>query len=108
MTTNSAGRWIAVDFDLPLRSKVQRRAATQFRNWLVDFGYQPLHGNLYVRYFPHQTKLITETNRLIAGVPDKGSVVITDVTENIMRRSKHLRDGDAYDPPSVSELLVVY
>jgi CRISPR-associated protein Cas2 len=32
--------WILVMFDLPVGTKPERRAATRFRNYLLDEGYE--------------------------------------------------------------------
>ncbi|MCX5620103.1 CRISPR-associated endonuclease Cas2 [Bombella pollinis] len=33
--------WLMIFFDLPVRTKLQRRQATQFRNFLRDDGFTP-------------------------------------------------------------------
>lgn len=36
---DSGGMWCLVMFDLPVKTKVERHAATVFRNMLLDMGY---------------------------------------------------------------------
>ena len=36
---DSGGMWCLVMFDLPVKTKRQRHAATVFRNMLLDMGY---------------------------------------------------------------------
>lgn len=41
--------WILVAFDLPVLSKKQRKAATGFRQWLLDDGFHMLQFSVYAR-----------------------------------------------------------
>ncbi|MDR3360453.1 MAG: CRISPR-associated endonuclease Cas2, partial [Bifidobacteriaceae bacterium] len=44
--------WNLVMFDLPVKTKLQRTAATMFRNMLLDLGYERVQLSVYVRYLP--------------------------------------------------------
>lgn len=41
--------WLIVMFDLPTDTKEERRAATKFRNNLLDLGYLMLQYSVYVK-----------------------------------------------------------
>jgi len=41
--------WIIVFFDLPVKKPAQRRAATQFRKFLLKDGYIMLQYSVYAR-----------------------------------------------------------
>ncbi len=41
--------WLVVTFDLPVIAKKQRKAATDFRNFLLDDGYQMVQFSVYAR-----------------------------------------------------------
>ena len=41
--------WMIVAFDLPVVEKEQRKAATRFRKFLLDDGYQMLQFSVYAR-----------------------------------------------------------
>ena len=108
MMSTAGGRWLMVSIDLPSRSKAQRRSATRFSNWLVDFGYARLHEALYVRYLPPRARLVTEVNRVAAGLPPQGAIVVVDVSDASMQRSVHVRDNTGQPAAEAPELLVVY
>lgn len=52
---DSGGMWCLVMFDLPVKTKRQRHAATVFRNMLLDMGYGMVQYSVYVRYTPTQS-----------------------------------------------------
>jgi CRISPR-associated protein Cas2 len=106
--SEGVGRWLLVTLDLPVRSTAQRREATRFRNCLVDFGYEALHGNAYTRYLPPRAKVVTETNRLRKEVPEKGTVYIVELTGGSHRRALILGAGESVPPRSTPELMSVY
>ena len=55
---DSGGMWCLVMFDLPVKTKRQRHAATVFRNMLLDMGYGMVQYSVYVRYTPTQSEWI--------------------------------------------------
>ena len=40
---------LIVMFDLPVMTKAERRAATQFRNFLLNDGYYMMQFSIYIR-----------------------------------------------------------
>lgn len=102
------GRWLMVSFDLPSRSKAQRRDAVRFGHGLIDSGYLRLHDSLYLCYLPPRSRLATEVNRVTSQLPPRGTVVVVDVSDAGVQRSLHLRDGMMQTALSVPEMLIVY
>jgi CRISPR-associated protein Cas2 len=49
--------WLFVFFDLPVGTKVERREATRFRNFLKDDGYMMLQLSVYARVPRGRTEL---------------------------------------------------
>jgi CRISPR-associated protein Cas2 len=41
--------WLIVAFDLPVGTRKQRKAATDFRNYLIDDGFQMIQFSVYAR-----------------------------------------------------------
>ncbi len=97
-----------VSFDLPSRSKVQRRDATRFGRGLIDFGYIRIHETLFVRYLPPRSRLATEVNRVTAQLPPHGVIFVADVSDSSMQRSMHVVDELPQIAPNVPEMLIVY
>lgn len=72
---------IIVFFDLPVKSKKQRREATKFRNFLLSDGYHMLQYSVYVRVCNGIDSVETHKNRLRAGLPSSGAVRMLVITE---------------------------
>ena len=72
---------LIVFFDLPVQTKVQRRAATRFRQSLLKDGYYMLQYSVYVRICNGIDAIEKHRARLRDMVPDDGSVRALVVTE---------------------------
>lgn len=72
---------LMVFFDLPVRTKEQRKTATAFRNWLLKDGYYMLQYSVYVRLCNGSDAAEKHTQRLLVNAPYTGSVRVLAVTE---------------------------
>lgn len=72
---------LMVFFDLPVRTKEQRRVATAFRKWLIKDGYYMLQYSVYVRLCNGSDAAEKHTQRLLINTPPVGSVRVLVVTE---------------------------
>lgn len=72
---------LIVFFDLPVVSKKQRRAATQFRNFLIKDGYFMIQYSVYGRICNTIENAKQHEDRIKPFVPEDGSVRTMLVTE---------------------------
>ena len=72
---------ILVFFDLPVKTKQERRRATQFRNFLLKDGYYMIQFSVYARLCNGTDMADIHRERLRANVPDDGSVRVLTITE---------------------------
>jgi CRISPR-associated protein Cas2 len=72
--------WLMVTFDLPVGTKKQRKAATDFRNYLLDDGYQMIQFSVYARACVSFARQETHIERLKKNLPPEGSVRAIFVT----------------------------
>jgi CRISPR-associated protein Cas2 len=79
--------WLVVAFDLPVMSKKQRKAATDFRKWLLDDGYQMIQFSVYARSCVTFARQETHLDRLKGNLPPEGSVRAVFVTRAQWERS---------------------
>jgi CRISPR-associated protein Cas2 len=70
-----------VFFDLPVKTKLERKVATKFRKFLIDDGYHMLQYSLYVRTCNGSDAVEKHKRRLYASLPDNGSVRMLIITE---------------------------
>ena len=69
--------WIAVMFDLPVVEKAERKAATAFRNTLLDMGFEMTQFSVYMRFCTSQAQIDTYCKRVEAALPPSGKAAST-------------------------------
>lgn len=87
--------WLIVAFDLPVVTKKQRKAATDFRNYLIDDGYQMLQFSVYARACVTFARQETHIDRLKKNLPPEGSVRAIFVTRAQWERSYVIQGAPA-------------
>jgi CRISPR-associated protein Cas2 len=73
--------WLLLMFDLPVRTKKQRRDATRYRNTLLDLGFSQVQLSVYCKYLINATGVRTLLPILRSNIPDGGSVRILRLTD---------------------------
>lgn len=72
---------IIVFFDLPVKTKSQRKVATQFRNFLLKDGYFMVQYSVYCRICNGYDDVEKHRIRIRCNKPDNGSVRLLVITE---------------------------
>lgn len=83
--------WLLVAFDLPVGTKKQRKAATAFRNFLIDDGYQMVQLSVYARACVSFARQETHLDRVRKNLPPEGSVRAIFVTRAPVLESRQSR-----------------
>lgn len=73
--------WLLVMFDLPVVLKSERKAATKFRNQLLDMGFEMSQFSVYLRFCTSQTQVETCCKRVQECLPPGGKVSILQFTD---------------------------
>lgn len=84
--------WILVMFDLPTDTKPQRKAATNFRNFLLDEGFERSQFSVYARFVNGKEAFQTRVNRIEHNLPEKGDIQILNFTDRQYRDIVHFAD----------------
>ena len=84
--------WILVMFDLPTDTKPQRKAATRFREFLLDEGFERSQFSVYARFVNGKEAFATRVNRIGRHLPDSGDVQILNFTDRQYRDIVHFSD----------------
>lgn len=94
-------------FDLPVVEKVERKAATKFRNYLLDEGFQMAQYSIYYRLLAGKEAADALERRLSEHVPPKGSVHILTITD---KQYENLRifEGQTRNSPKKPDQLVLF
>ena len=94
--------WSLVMFDLPVKTKPQRRAATEFRHLLLDLGYQMAQLSVYARFSPSVHSILPCLRAIKVNVPMGGEVRIVTVTDHqwasAIRYSNGYEDRQEQEP----------
>lgn len=78
--------WVAVMFDLPVVEKAERKAATNFRNALLDMGFEMAQFSVYMRFCTSQAQIDTYCKRVEHALPEGGRVNILTFTDKQYER----------------------
>lgn len=70
-----------VFFDLPVKTKKERKIAAQFRRFLIQDGYHMVQYSLYARVCNGPEAVEKHRARLCSSLPDNGSVRLLSITE---------------------------
>lgn len=70
-----------VFFDLPVVTRAERRAYTQFRRFLLNDGFDMIQFSVYGRIINGRDAEEKHMQRVIANLPPEGSVRVLTVTE---------------------------
>lgn len=94
--------WMMVLFDLPVGTKRERRAATRFRNFLLDQGFEMSQFSVYMRFCAGKEQTEAYTKRVEKAVPKTGRVHVIYFTdrqyENIVCFDGRKREPDRKNP----------
>lgn len=100
---------ILVMFDLPVKTKAERRSATQFRNFLTRDGYHMVQYSIYARICNGRDSVETHRRRILSALPSKGSVRMLVITEKQYGAIELLVGKPTpYDKPQQFEQLMIF
>lgn len=100
--------WLFVFFDLPVKTKPERKTATRFRNFLLKDGYMMIQFSVYARICNGKDRVDKHLQRLNSTIPEKGSVRIIQITDKQYERMKILVGTKKNNEKSQSEQLVLF
>jgi CRISPR-associated protein Cas2 len=78
--------WMVVMFDLPVVEKAERKAATEFRNTLLDIGFEMSQFSVYMRFCTSAAQVDTYCKRVESALPEGGKVNILQFTDKQYER----------------------
>ncbi|WP_316016073.1 CRISPR-associated endonuclease Cas2 [Roseobacter sp. HKCCA0434] len=100
--------WMLVMFDLPTDTKAQRKSAGDFRNFLLDEGFERSQFSVYARMVSGKEAYEARVAWIERALPEKGEVQILQFTDRqyelILRYSDQGRAARRKNP----EQLVLF
>lgn len=73
--------WMMVLFDLPVTEPKERKAATQFRNFLLDQGFEMAQYSVYVRHTSGKEAVDVLMRKIAESLPPDGEIDIMQFTD---------------------------
>ncbi len=98
--------WMLVMFDLPVMTKEERKAATDFRNALLDLGFEMSQFSVYLRLCTSSSQVDKYSKYVEQCLPEGGKVNVLQFTdkqyENIIsfhgkKMQPQLKTPDQFD-----------
>jgi len=90
--------WMIVLFDLPVLTKPERKAATKFRQFLLDEGFEMSQFSVYMRFCAGKEQSEAYTRRIEKDTPRTGKVHIVYITDK-QYENMVCFDGRNREPP---------
>ena len=94
--------WVMVMFDLPVDTKERSKAATKFREFLLDQGFEMSQFSIYLRFCSGKEQYEALSRRIEQNLPEFGKVHILAFTdkqyENIIRFKGRTRAAARKNP----------
>jgi len=87
--------WVLAMFDLPVMTRAERRAATQFRNDLLENGYLMIQFSVYARPCVTFEQMELHVARIKDCIPTAGNVRLMFMTDEQWKKS-HTVIGENY------------
>lgn len=73
--------WAIAMFDLPVKEKVERKSATQFRKHLLSKGFTMLQFSVYAKFCSSRDSLASVVSSIKTTLPAEGHVRIAMLTD---------------------------
>ncbi len=100
--------WLLTMFDLPVQTKKERRAATKFRDFLLNQGFEMCQYSVYLRFVAGKEQADTFIQRISFAAPNTGSVQILMFTDRQYEKIVSFEGGEreaAKENPDFFELF---
>jgi CRISPR-associated protein Cas2 len=100
--------WVMCLFDLPTNTPQERRAYTQFRDHLLDQGFEMAQYSVYVRHTSGKEAVEAIIKKIEAAVPAEGKIDILQFTDKQYENIVCLRGKRRAESPKNPEQFVMF
>lgn len=99
--------WMMVLFDLPVIEKKERKAATDFRNFLLDNGFSMVQYSIYTKLFSGKDACEKYYKLIVNNLPPSGKVDILTITDKQYSNIISYSSGDKIEKKSARTTYVI-
>ncbi len=100
--------WMLVMFDLPVVDKEERKAATRFREGLLDIGFEMAQFSVYMRCCVTRERCESLTNKIKNMLPSGGRVDILYFTDKQYGQMRHFFRSSEIKPLKSESQLALF
>lgn len=100
--------WLFAMFDLPVKTREEKRRYVRFRKNLLREGFMQLQYSVYARYFESEEASTACRRRIAVRVPEDGRVRILHVTERQFGKMAVLFGKQVREPELPPEQLLLF
>lgn len=100
--------WLFAMFDLPVKTRAEKRRYVAFRKHLLSEGFTQLQYSVYARYFESEEASTACRRRVSESVPERGRVRMLHVTERQFARMSVLFGNRTEIPEEPPEQLLLF
>jgi len=100
--------WLYVFFDLPTNTKVERKAANEFRKFLLNDGFSMFQFSIYIRHCSSRENAAVHEKRVKAHLPPEGKVGILTITDKQFSMMEIFYSRKIKKPPKTYEQLELF
>lgn len=100
--------WLYVMFDLPVGTKAERKAATKFRNFLLDHGFEMAQFSVYLRFAESKEAVETQVKRVCSALPNRGKVHMMTITDKQYANARTFVGGKSESGEKKLDQLVLF
>jgi len=100
--------WLFAMFDLPVKTKKDRKRYARFRKLLIREGFTMLQLSVYARYCPSEEASQAHRNRILAEVPAAGQVRLLAVTDRQFGKMVIYESKKPREPEKAPDQLVLF
>ena len=98
--------WMMVLFDLPVVEKEERKAASAFRNFLLDNGFAMIQYYIYTKLFSGKDACEKYYKLIAKNLPKKGQVDILTITDKQYTNIKSFASREKQEKKEPQQLLL--
>lgn len=99
--------WMMVMFDLPVTTAEERSAASQFRHFLLDEGFEMSQFSVYFRFIGERERSLPIIKRVKVRVPANGKVSILQFTDRQFGEIISIQDRTVGKMPDIPDQLTI-
>ena len=100
--------WLYVMFDLPVGTKAERKAATKFRHFLLDLGFEMAQYSVYLRFAESREAAETQITSIGDSWPGKGKLHIVTITDKQYANARIFTGKNREQRSKIPEQLTLF